>query len=181
MRKYTGVAVMMVVACVLFSPSLFAQSATDATISHAVSMRVNGISIIGLNSTAPVELAVNVPASGGMNAVGSTDSSKRLQYTSILERGMSRRITVNMNSGAQTPSGTGLYLEAIGVPGSCGTAARQVRLSDEPQNLITDIGSGRTGSEGVMLQYNFEIDAFESLVIGESQTVAVIFTMAEAS
>jgi len=147
---------------------------------HAVTMAVNEVCVIDLNSTSGISLATGTPAVGGALPTSATDSSKRLSYTSVVASGGARRITANWRSSDHTPAGTSLLLDVSGVPAAGGTAAGPIRLSDEPQNIITDIRSFSTGSHEVELNYTFAVEDVNSLIRGETSTVVVNFTLTDA-
>lgn len=160
--------------------------AANDTASHQVTMNVLEVVIIDLNDTSTVTLQTNAPAVGGDPVTGDTDSSKRLQYTSLVPAGQSRRITANWGVADSAPAGTSLRVEITainGVAGNCGTAAGQITLSNVAQNIITGIGSCRTGTgaNGATVTYTFSIDDVSQLEVGDSRTVTVTFTLTDAS
>ena len=164
----------------LATGTLFALSDTT---SHDVTMQVNEIALIDLNNTAAITLTTNNPANGGDDPLGDTDSTKLLQYTSLAGAALSRNITAQWGATDTAPAGTSLKLQATSIPAGCGTAAAQVTLSNVGQNLITGIGSCATGTgaSGAALTYTFSIDTVGSLVVGETQTVTVTFTLTDAA
>ena len=157
--------------------------ALSDTTSHDVTMQVNEIALIDLNNTTAVTLTTNPPANGGEDPVGDTDSSKLLQYTSLVASGVARNITAEWGATDAAPAGTSLKLEATSVPGGCGTGAAQVTLSNVAQNIVTGIGSCATGTgaNGAVLTYTFSIDTVTALVVGDNKTVTVTFTLTDAS
>jgi len=165
---------------VFFGGFLFA--ANDSA-SHDVTMQVNEIVLIDLNNTSTITLTTNAPANGGENPTGDSDSSKLLQYTSLVAVGTTRNISAQWGAADQAPAGTSLGLEATNVPGACGTATAQITLGSIAQNIITGIGSCATGvgANGSELTYTFNIDNVSNLVVGESQTVTITFTLTDAS
>jgi hypothetical protein len=118
-----------------------------------------------------------------MDPTGSSDTSKILQYTSLVAAGTTRNVTAAWGGADSAPAGTALLLEATSVPGGCGTAAGQITVSDIAQNIITGIGSCATGTgaSGAQLQYDLDITAVGSLVVGDSSTVTITFTLTDAS
>jgi hypothetical protein len=151
--------------------------------SHAISLKVTDTCRLGLNSISEISLETSPPAAGGAALTGNTDASKGLRYTSLVPSGGSRKITVNWGPSDATPDGTSLLLSVTNVPPNCGTATGQIRLSGEPQNLIVNIGSCTTGSAGGQagILYQFNIDDENSLVVGDTKTVHVNFTLTDAS
>jgi hypothetical protein len=153
------------------------------TASHDVTLQVNEIALIDLNSTASITLTTNPPAAGGEDPVGDSDSSKLLQYTSLVATGTTRSISVQWGALDTAPAGTSLLLEAVSVPLNCGSAAGQITISSVAQNLITNIESCATGigANGASLTYTFSVDDVNSLVVGDTQTVTVTFTLTDSS
>jgi hypothetical protein len=150
---------------------------------HDVILNVNEVCLIDLNSTATITLNTIAPAAGGMDPTGDTDASKLLQYTSLVPSGQTRLITANWDALDAAPAGTSLRLVATSVPAGCGSAGAQITLSNLAQNVITGIGSCATGvgANGAALLYTFSVDTVGSLVVGDTSTVTVTFTLSDAS
>jgi hypothetical protein len=155
----------------------------DDTAQHDVTLNVLEVCLIDLNSTATITLNTIAPAAGGMDPTGDTDTSKLLQYTSLVPTGDTRYISANWGGTDAAPAGTSLLLEVTSVPAGCGTAGAQITLSDTPQNIITAIGSCATGvgANGAALTYTFSVDDVTQLVVGDTSTVTVTFTLSDAS
>ena len=155
----------------------------DDSTAHDVTLNVVDVCLIDLNSTATITLNTIAPAAGGMDPTGDTDNSKLLQYTSLVPSGDHRVITANWGATDAAPAGTSLRLEVTGVPANCGTAGAQITLSDTAQNIITAIGSCATGvgANGAALLYTFSVDNVNNLVVGDTSTVTVTFTLSDAS
>ncbi len=160
----------------------FMYAANDST-SHDVTMNVIEVVLIDLNDTSTIVLNTIAPAHGGENPTGDTDSSKLLQYTSLVPSTTTRNITAEWDTGDQAPAGTSLLLVAISVPAGCGTAGAQITVDDTAQNIITNIGSCATGTgtNGAELTYTFSIDDVSQLVVGDSETVTITLTLTDAS
>jgi hypothetical protein len=152
------------------------------TAAHDVILNVNEVCLIDLNSTATITLNTIAPATGGMDPTGDTDASKLLQYTSLVPSGLTRVITANWDATDAAPAGTSLRLQATSVPAGCGTAGAQITLSNVAQNIITAIGSCATGvgANGAALLYTFSVDNVNNLVVGDTSTVTVTFTLSDA-
>ena len=160
--------------------SLFA--ANDSA-SHGVTMNVNEVVLLDLNDTSTVVLTTVAPTNGGELPVGSTDSSKLLQYTSLAPTGQTRNLTVQWGGADAAPAGTSLQLEATSVPAGCGTAAPQVTVGPSALALITGIGSCATGTgaSGAQLTFTFTIDDVNALVVGDNATVTLTYTLTDAA
>lgn len=162
---------------------IFVASGLNDNAQHDVVLQVNEIALIDLNSTSSITLSTNAPGAGGELPTGDSDSSKLLQYTSLVAPGLTRNITVQWGATDNAPSGTSLDVEATNVPGACGTGAGLITLSNVAQILISSIGSCATGTgaNGSELTYTFNIDDVSSLVVGSSSTVNITFTLTDAS
>jgi hypothetical protein len=173
----------LLVVCLLSVICVGVMYAATDTATHDVTMNVNEIVLIDLNSTATLTLSTVAPGSGGQDPTGQTDStSKLLQYTSLVASGTTRNIQASWSGAldAQCPAGTHLELEAITVPGGCGSAVSGgVTLSGTDQNIITAIGSCATGTgaNGAQLEYRFVIDTVSSLVVGDSKSVRLVLAV----
>ncbi len=158
----------------------FALTSTD---SHDVTMQVTEIALLGLNDTTSVTLTTIQPGGAGLNPTGSSDSSKKLHYTSLVPSGQTRNITVQWGGTDAAPAGTSLSLEAVSVPANSGTATGPVIMSNTGQSLVSNIGSCATGIgvNGTALTYTFNIDTPSSLLVGDNKTVTITFTLTDAS
>jgi len=153
------------------------------TAAHDVTLNVVDVCLIDLNSTATITLNTIAPAAGGMDPTGDTNNSKLLQYTSLVPTGQTRVITANWGGADAAPAGTSLLLEVTSVPAGCGTAGAQITIDDTARNIITAIGSCATGvgANGAALLYTFSVDNVGLLVVGDTSTVTVTFTLSDAS
>ena len=161
-------------------------TATD-TATHDVTMHVNEVVLIDVNNTGTLTLNTTAPANGGEDVTGETDStSKLLQYTSLVAASTTRNIQVSWSGALDgaCPAGTHLEAEAITVPGGCGSAAAGgVTVSATDQNIITAIPSCATGTgaSGAQMEYRFVVDTVSSLVVGDTKSVRLVFTLTDAS
>ncbi len=149
----------------------------------AVSVTVNEICSIGFSSTATLTLNLLPPTvAGGIPAVN-TDSSKLLQYSSLVPSGVVRTITANWDSIDTAPAGTTLSLEATNIPSGCGSESSELTLSPTSQTLITNIGGCNTGTgtNGVTLAYRFSVNNMTQLAAGTFETVTITFTLTDAT
>ena len=162
------------------SVSLFA--ANDSA-THSVTLNVNEVVLLDLNDTSAVVLTTSAPTNGGELPVGSTDTSKLLQYTSLVPSGQTRNLTVQWGGADAAPAGTSLKLEATSVSAGCGTSAPQVTVGPTAQALITGIGSCATGTgaSGSQLTFTFSIDNVNALVVGDNSTVTLTYTLTDAA
>ncbi|MBN2735872.1 MAG: hypothetical protein JXR70_02750 [Spirochaetales bacterium] len=151
------------------------------TAGHDITLQVLEVVLIDMNSTALITLSTSAPTNGGEDPTGQSDNSKLLQYTSLVASGTSRNITISMVGSA--PAGTSLSAEAVSVPANCGTAAGAAIVGGTAANLITGIPSCATGTgaNGAAITYTLNVDTVTSLNVGDSSTVTVTFTLADAS
>ena len=173
------------VVCLLSVLCVNMYAASD-TATHDVEMQVSEVVLIDINNTATLTLSVSAPTNGGEDPTGQTDStSKLLQFTSLVASG-TRNIQVSWSGALDgaCPTGTHLEAEAISVPGSCGSAvAGGVTVDATDRNIITGIGSCATGTgaNGAQMEYRFVVDTVSSLVVGQTRSVRLVFTLTDAS
>ncbi len=165
---------------IIISFPLGAQNSQD---NITITITVNEICAIGLNDSLSITLTVSPPAAGGQNVQGDTDSSKLLQYTSLVAAGVARSITVNWDAADSAPAGTSLRAEVTSVPSGCGSATGEITVSDIAQPLITNIGGCHTGegTNGASITYTFSVDDISQLHVGDNHTVTLTFTLTDAS
>ncbi len=158
----------------------FAQTDTDA---HTVTITIAPIAAIALNNTTDVAFSTTAPALPG-DDVGptplahATDATKRLWYTALNATGLTRRITVG--SDVNAPAGTNLTVAAV-VEAGAGTTAGTVAVSTVTVDAVTaipSIATGRTGTDGAGLTYDFWVSAPASLVAGTT-VMTVTYTLTD--
>ncbi|MGQ9779876.1 MAG: hypothetical protein ACUVRM_08380, partial [Bacillota bacterium] len=156
--------------------------AVSDTATQSVTMTVNEIAVIDV-AGGNVTLTITAPTQGGAPPANPTNNSTYLQYTSTVPTATTRKITAAFGATDAPPTGTSLKLSAT-VPAGMGTAAPQLTLSSTAGDLVTGIGSVYTGTgttNGAQLNYTLSIDNFSQLVVGESKTVTVTFTLTDAA
>jgi len=172
----------ILIALVLFLSSLVSFALND-TASHSILINIPEIAVLDLNNTNVINMDVSAGASGGDDAVGSTDTSKILQYTSLVPAGQTRLITINCDALDTFPSGTQLSVEATSVPLNCGSSNGLVIISSVAKTIVSSIGSCATGTgvNGATLEYSLTITDKNALVANESKTINITFTLTDAS
>jgi hypothetical protein len=174
-KYFIAIAVLFLVAA-----GVFAQTDTDA---HTVTITIAPIAAIALNNTTDVGFSTTAPVLPG-DDVGptplahATDASKRLWYTALNGTGLTRRITVG--SDVNAPAGTNLTVASV-VEAGAGTTAGTVAVSTVTVNAVTAIPSvatGRTGTDGAGLAYDFWVSAPASLVEG-AYVLTVTYTLTD--
>ena len=178
MRKTIIVALTVIL--LSFGSLAFGLNDTD---NHPVTMIINEIAMMALNSPGGITLTTNQPLLAGGDVAGDTNSTKELRYTSLVAVGITRKITASL-SGDLPPAGTSLDLEASDVVGGTGVTGSAVvggiTLGVGAQNIITGIGSCATGTaNGAVLTYTFNIDTVGDLVVGANSNSVVNFTLTD--
>jgi hypothetical protein len=177
MRLISAVVLLAIVA-----PALHAASDTKT---KTVQMDAREIVLIGFNNTTTFTLTLTAPAVGGATPVGSTNTAKRLRYTSCVPPSTTRQVQVSFLPGDQAPAGTSLTVLVTNVPANCGTAnAVATTIGAAAQSIITGIGSCATGTAGAStprLNYSFNAVNVSQIVSSTSVTVTVVYTLTDAS
>jgi hypothetical protein len=161
-------------------------AASDSA-SHDIVLDVQEIAVIGLNDASSITLSTANTIEAGADpstANDDTDASKLLRYTSVVQGGTTRVITVALGA-TGVPAGTQLAVEATNMPGAAnvGSPTGEVVLSSTAANLITGIGSTATGTgaNGVELTYRYRITDVSALTTDGDATVTVVYTLTDAS
>jgi hypothetical protein len=175
---------LIIVIIALAGIGAFAQT---SQVSHSVQLNVPALSLLGLNNTSTVTLAVSLPTNAGDTPIGAADSSKYLRYTSLTSATTARRISVQWGGSDAAPAGTKLHVVA-GTPGGTGTVGAAVSsgvdVSSTAQDIITGIKSCWTGTgatAGANLTYSLVVDTPASLSVGDNKTDTITFTLTDAS
>ena len=157
------------------------------TASHDIIMNVNEVAMLKVNDSSMISLTVVAPNEGGEVPVLVSNTTKMLQYTSVVAVGATRKITAGWASGS-SPKGTKLNVTATSPIGGnkrgIGTSYDFINLSAGAGNVVTGIGSCATGfggGSGASLTYTLSVEDPELLEAGESKTVTVTYTMTDAS
>ncbi len=168
------IAILVISLCAI---GLTGMGLAQTTTNHDVVISVGDVNIIALNNTSDVTLTVSAPGTPGDDPVGSSDATKKLQYTSIVASGLSRIITVDAD--ANPPAGTGLTIEAA-VPAGMGTTggSKTLSLAAGTQNIITGVGSCATGTgaNGATLTYTLSVSD-KTALLNASTTITATFTI----
>lgn len=160
---------------------------TDSA-AHDINLAVSEIAVLGLNDTGSISLSTASTVEPGADpslASADTDSSKYLKYTSVVNNGATRSISVALGS-TGVPSGTQLTVVAAdaGTPQDGDPAASPITLAGSmtPAVLISGIGSSATGtgaSDGAQLTYSFSITDVTLLEEDADTTVTVTYTLSD--
>ena len=179
MRKALRI-VFVLIFCFVGLSSLFA--ATD-TANHDVTINIIEVVLIDVNAGL-VTLTTVAPGTGGAPVTGESDTSKWLQYTSLVAFGETRTITAELDA---SPTVTGILLQLVSAAPAGGaeegTEQAAITLTVVAQviiNAITSCATGTGGAEGANLTYTLIIDNVALLLVGQSDTVNVTFTLTDA-
>jgi hypothetical protein len=169
--------------CLIGVGSLFA--ANDSA-NHDVVITINEVVLIDIApDTTAINLASIAPLVGGDAVTGSSNSTKYLQYTSLVAGGTTREVQARLDA---LPTVTGVSVSLVSADPAGGpeegTAGPAVTLSTVDQAIITAISSCATGTaatDGANLTYTLVIDDVSQLVVGATDTVNVTLTLTDAS
>jgi len=170
-------------AIVIFLIAAVPLLAGTAEASHSITLNVNEIAVMGLNDTGSITLETGSTVDPGANPTtiaAATNSDKYLKYTSIVNDGATRSITVALSTGV--PAGTQLTVQAAdaGTTGDGTPVGSAVTLSTTDQNLITGIGSCATGTtNGADLTYSYTITDVTLLEEDSDATITVTYTLTD--
>jgi len=158
--------ILLIIFVVLNSAFVYSQSNTSE---HKVDIQIPEVALLGLvsNGSTNVNLQFAAPTEAG-NTVNFSNNSQNedlwINYSSIIKNKTHRRKIVAFIQG-EMPQGMHLKVEASEATGSgkgsLGASVGSVALSNQPTEIITNIGSCYTGkgtSNGHYLTYKLEFD-----------------------
>ncbi len=166
--------------------------AQNNSANHKIGIEIPEVALLGLISDRATDINLNTlsPKEAGNSIKISNTQNKNIwiNYSSILVRKDHKRKIIAMVQG-EIPKGIRLKLEASEAVGSgkgkTGESVGIVTLSNEPSDVILDIGSCYTGkglNNGHHLTYKLEIDdsAEEYVQLTSGQTsLNVIYTLTD--
>ena len=166
--------------------------AQNNSANHKIGIEIPEVALLGLVSDAAADININIlsPKEAGNSIEISNTQNKNIwiNYSSILARKDHKRKIIAMVQG-EIPKGIRLKLEASEAVGSgkgeTGQPAGIVTLSNEPSDIILDIGSCYTGkglNNGHHLIYKLEIndsaEEYAQLTPGQT-SLNVIYTLTD--
>jgi hypothetical protein len=170
----------------------FGGTAQDNTATHEINVRIPEVALLGLVSESQSDIHLNAfsPTEAG-NAVdfsGATNNRIWINYSSIISEATPKRKVIAMVQG-EMPDGIRLKVEASRATGSgkgkLGKPAGEVELSNQPGDVIVDIGSCYTGkgvNNGHYLTYKLEknesSDCYATLN-RQNSSVNVVYTLTD--
>jgi len=181
--KASTAKILLLVALVVGLPGV-ATAASDFK-TQTMDLNIDDIAVIGVSSATVPLMTITAPEAGneGDNPQDASDSSTKIEYTSVVSTGQTRTITAEITTD-NVPSGTQLTLIAESVPTGCGSAAvEQILSTTVAKAIITGIGSCATGGSGSgpTLTYSFEVTDVTSLVAGSDTDPVITLTITEGS
>jgi hypothetical protein len=155
---------------------------------HDVVLVISAIAALDVEGADPLTLTIDDTAINPGDAPASdTDNTVRLQYTMIQATSVG---TIDVTSTGTVPAGTSLSITVTppavggvvsGDPGDVGTTAVLTGTDDSSADIVTGIGSCKTGSaagEGAVVLYTFAVTNFTSLAPnGAGATVNIVYTI----
>lgn len=178
----------LIVSCISFGS--FAQN--DNTATHDLNVVIPEVALLGVVSESQTDVSLNatMPTKAG-DAVNFSDANNSriwINYSSIISEATPKRKVIAMVQG-EIPQGVKLVVEASDYSGSgkgkLGKPAGEVVLSNQPSDVIVDIGSCYTGkgvNNGHYLTYKLEKDnSSESYAMLNQQntSVNVVYTLTD--
>ncbi|MDO9510277.1 MAG: hypothetical protein Q7J34_00835 [Bacteroidales bacterium] len=177
-------AIILVFSC--FSVLLNAQSNKD---SHSLGLSIPEIALLDIEPSGGNSVTMAFPFNGidaGQSIIQSVDNSDSwINITSIVQATKTRKVTVEMNG--DLPDGTFLKVSAKDYSGkgegTHGQVISQIILSNEPQDLIANIGSCYTGNgigNGYNLHYSWQQNSIQyNQLKDQTSYVSVIYTLVQ--
>lgn len=170
----------------------FSGYAQDNTSTHKINVLIPKVALLGLVSETQTEINLNTttPAEAGnaVNFSNATNNQIWINYSSIISEATPKRKVIAMVQG-EIPDGIKLKVEASGATGSgkgrLGKPAGEVTLSNQPTDVIVDIGSCYTGkgiNNGHYLTYKLEKEESKenyARLAQQQSSVNVIYTLTD--
>jgi hypothetical protein len=171
---------------------VFGGTAQDNTATHEINVRIPEVALLGLVSEIQTDIHLNAALSTEAgDAVDFSDAANNrvwINYSSIISEATPKRKVIAMVQG-EMPQGVKLVVEASDYSGSgkgkLGKPAGEVVLSNQPSDVIVDIGSCYTGkgvNNGHYLTYKLEKDnSSESYAMlnQKNTSVNVVYTLTD--
>ncbi|MFA9372316.1 MAG: hypothetical protein ACERIH_11460 [Labilibaculum antarcticum] len=149
-----------------------------------VSVTLPRISVIDIEPAGDINLLLENSSKPGTVFHSSTNSSKWLNYTSSLSRHEnSKRIAAQLSG--VLPDGIELIVIVKNCStgrGQMGISSGEIKLSEEPQVIISGVGACYTGNgegNGHNLEYRLLINAVKSISSNKSNSILVTYTISE--
>lgn len=179
----------LIIILVGFPAFCFAQNNAE---SHKVNIEIPEVALLGLVSDGAEIININsVSPSEAGNEMGFSKTQNEniwINYSSVIAQSNQRRKVVAVVQG-ELPKGIHLIVEASEVgglgKGNRGESKGSVVLSNEPSDVIIDIGSCYTGkgtNNGHRLTYKLQMDNSSeeyALLTGEQTSINVLYTLTD--
>jgi len=170
----------------------FSGTAQDNTATHEINVQIPEVALLGLVSDTQTDIHLNAasPNEAG-NAVDFSDANDNriwINYSSIISESTPSRKVIAMVQG-EMPDGIRLKVEASRATGSgkgrLGKTAGEVTLTNQPTDVIVDIGSCYTGkgvNNGHYLTYKLvknESSGSYATLNRQNSSVNVVYTLTD--
>lgn len=169
---------------------VFSYSQSNST-NHKINIEIPEVALLGLVTKCAADNNLNsaLPTEAGssINTTDAENSSIWINYSSIISADNKRKVIAMVQG--ELPKGIQLKVQASKFSGSgkgkLGAPVGVVTLSNEPLDVITDIGSCYTGkgvNNGHYLTYKLEMDesTVDYVLLSNEQTsVNVIYTLTD--
>lgn len=170
----------------------FGGTAQDNSATHEINVRIPEVALLGLVSETQAEINLNTTtpteAGNAVNFSNATNNQIWINYSSIISEATPKRKVIAMIQG-EIPDGIKLKVEASGATGSgkgrLGKPSGEVTLSNQPTDIIVDIGSCYTGkgiNNGHYLTYKLEKEESKenyAQLAQQQSSVNVIYTLTD--
>lgn len=175
---------LLIILCLFFSLLNYAQN----TNSKFAIFNLSEVAMLDLqpNNNTSVVLNLNAPNEAGESAIITSSNNKNwINFTSAVEIGKSRNISIKIESGT-VPSGVHLKVVTSTYLGNgkgvLGNPTSGLILNKTSQTLISNIGGAFTGmgkNNGYELNYTLEIYDYKLLDFDNSDTLTISLTLTD--
>ena len=171
----------------VFLNTVLTQAVIGQTDSHSIRLILNAVSLLDVEPSGTVTLAMGQPADAGLPPQAATNNTKWINYTSCLATTTtSRTVSVQLTGTSSFPAGVSFQLQVGTYSGSgsgiFGTSAGAISLTNgmSSTQIITGIRGAYTGDgtgNGHQLTYSLQISNYASLVSGTYGPWVVTYTI----
>lgn len=173
----------------LFTGFIKTYAQDDMSSSHMLTIRIPEIALLDLEGSTSITLEPKSPteAGEGFDFTNTTDNSVWINYSSIVGRNKSRTVTVQITEG-HVPEGLRLYAtagnDAGNGKGKVGSVSARLKLSNDSQEIINNVGSCFTGdgtNNGHNLRYKLDIesDADYGKLLNAETDLTITYTLTD--
>jgi hypothetical protein len=139
-----------------------------------------------LNNTIYFSISAAIESGASPEIENTSNETLWLNYSSALESSFGSRTIVAQISGESLPDGITLNVQASQYTGSgkgeCGQSAGKVALSNQPQNIITNVRNCYTGDgegNGHSLTFSIEVDDYSQISLADDTNFTILYTISD--